>query len=134
MNPQRQAKDLQPFWNELVLADSTVHGDPAKRLWDQLVGKLTMIRTVVGAGDVAWSAALQPWTVFDRMEPFPIGFWSYEVLRGEKSAIESYPRKSRSLEATMKWAEERAKKDLRLDTGYRNWRRVTGWFRAPKKT
>ena len=130
----RHAENLQPFYDELVLVDSTERSGSSKRLWDQLIGKLVVPGTPIAAGYIAWSAIVQPWSVFERLEPFRVSLWSYEVLRGEKVAIENYPRVSRSFEETRKWAEEQAKKDLRLEPGYRILGRVIGWFRPARKT
>jgi transcriptional regulator with XRE-family HTH domain len=131
----RHMKTLRPFLDSLVLVDSTGEVDRSnspKRAWDQLVGKLIIRKMPVGAFELAWSAIVQPWTTMERMErvePYYIGLWSWEFIRGAKLLPNIYPRNSKATEEIGRWAEERAKDKMQLHPGYQILGRVIGWVR-----
>jgi hypothetical protein len=97
-----------------------------------LVGKLIIRKMPVGAFELAWSAIVQPWTTMERMErvePYYIGLWSWEFIRGAKLLPNIYPRNSKATEEIGRWAEERAKDKMQLHPGYQILGRVIGWVR-----
>lgn len=129
------AKNLLPYWGQLVLVDST--GDVEKLAgvhWEQIIGRLFLVKDTHDKFGLTWNVILQPWTVFDRNEPFFIGLWRYQFPRKMKIGEDGYPADFKIVEEAEKVAGERAKNEAPLYRNFRILGRLIGWFRPQSKS